>query len=247
MSSDPWRLCPHRKTNEVGVRVAAVIFDMDGVIIDTEGPVQICCQRAAAEMGFMLDNEFYSAELVGRGWADCDAALVRRFGSGFSCAELRSRFDTFWAAHLDSHGIAVKPGFHELVAFLRSVRIPLAVATSTHNQDAHISLRAAGIRERFDAFVTGDEVARGKPHPEIYLTAASRLGIAPDVCVALEDSSAGALAAAGAGMTTLIIPDGGHMPSEEAARAAFRTLSSLHDARELLASWLHAEATRQRQ
>jgi len=92
----------------------------------------------------------------------------------------------------------------------------------------------------FDAFVTGDQVTRGKPDPEIYVTAAARLGVVPQSCLALEDSSAGVLAATRAGMTTLLIPDNGRMPTPEASNAAFRVLESLHDARQLLFEWLRA-------
>ena len=173
------------------IQVKAVIFDMDGVIIDTEGPVQWCCQRAAADMGFDLDDEFYVAELVGRGWADCDRALLSRYDQHFSLADFKRRFERLWLEHLRSHAIAIKPGFRELLALLRATSLPIAVATSTHAADAAMSLRAAGVTERFDVFVTGDQVTQGKPHPEIYLTAAARLGVAPTECVALEDSSAG--------------------------------------------------------
>ena len=220
------------------MRIAAVIFDMDGLMIDTEGPVQLCCQRAAADMGFNLDDEFYVSELVGRGWDDCDAALISRFGLRFSCVDFRARFQHLWAIRLQSQGIQSKPGFQELFTFLRSTQTPMAVATSTHREDAALSLRAARIDERFDAFVTGDEVVKGKPDPEIYLTAASRLGVDPQKCVAFEDSSPGVLAAARAGMTTFLIPDGGRIPTSQAVSAAFRVLPSLHEARPILGEWL---------
>lgn len=213
---------------------------MDGVIIDTEGLVQTCCQQTAAEMGFHLDDEFYVSELVGRGWTDCDAALVTKFGAKFSLSDFKRRFDRRWLHQLRCTGIKVKPGFHELVAFLRSRDIPVAVATSTHDGDAQASLQAAGITEQFDAFVTGDQVSRGKPDPEIYRMAASRLGVEAHSCVALEDSSPGVLSASRAGMTTLLIPDGGRIPTHEAVRSAYAVLASLHDAKLVLSGFLDA-------
>jgi beta-phosphoglucomutase-like phosphatase (HAD superfamily) len=106
-----------------------------------------------------------------------------------------------------------------------------AVATSSDADYAAFSLRSAGVAGRFDALVSGDQVARGKPAPDIYLEAARRLGCDPVECVALEDSDVGVLAASAAGMVTLCIPDL-KPPSEEAARAATRVLGSLDEARE---------------
>jgi HAD superfamily hydrolase (TIGR01509 family) len=223
------------------MRVAAVIFDMDGLMLDTETPVQQCCRDAATGMGFDLDDGFYVSSLLGRGWADCDAALVAHFGPGFSLTEFGARFQAQWSAVLAAGSIAVKPGLPELLTFLRSRRIPTAIATSTHADAAEQSLRAAGVCERFDVFVTGDQVRSGKPHPEIYLTAAARLGVEPGSCVALEDSSPGVLAASRAGMTTLMVPDGGRGATAEAMSAAFQVLPSLHDVRHLLEGWLVSE------
>jgi HAD superfamily hydrolase (TIGR01509 family) len=221
--------------------VKAVIFDMDGVIIDTEGAVQTCCQQAAGDMGFDLDEEFYFSELVGRGWADCDVALVTRFGTGFLFSEFKRRFEQRWSTHLRLNGIAVKPGLHEVLAFLASRRIPMAVATSTDDADAKISLQAAGIADNFSVFVTGDQVSRGKPDPEIYLTAATRLGVDARSCVALEDSTAGVLSASRAGMTTLLIPDGDRIPNADALGAAYAVVASLHDAKDVLSKLVDAQ------
>ena len=220
------------------MRVDAVVFDMDGLMIDTEAPVQACCQMAASEMGFTLDDEFYVDALVGRGWDDCYEALSARFGPVFSISEFVRRFNDKWKLHLRA-GIEVKPGLRELLAMLRSRCVPIAVATSTDSDEAKASLASARLTETFNAFVTGDQVKCGKPDPEIYLTAAACLGVSPRACVALEDSSPGALAASRAGMTTLLIPDGGRTPTAEASQAAFRVLPSLREARQLLEEWLN--------
>src|SRR5207248_11157753 len=86
------------------MRLDAVIFDMDGLMIDTEAPVQICCQTAAAEMGFDLPDEFYVSALVGRGWTDCHTALTAHFGADFSLDEFMERFRQRWSEHRDVHG-----------------------------------------------------------------------------------------------------------------------------------------------
>ena len=107
------------------------------------------------------------------------------------------------------------------------------MATSSTQPEAVRSLNVSGLDRRFSTVVTGDQVANGKPDPDIFLEAARRLGIAPDRCWAFEDSSAGAIAADRAGMSVYIVPDG-HMPTPEAVEAATAVLTSLYAALPLL-------------
>jgi HAD superfamily hydrolase (TIGR01509 family) len=220
------------------VSIAAVILDMDGLMLDTETPVQVCCQQAAAALGFSLDAEFYERALVGRSWPDSDAALVAHFGRDFPLEDFKKGFRVVWGHHVALHGVTPKPGLREFLAMLESRNLQKAVATSTHEKEADGHLRAAGIRERFSVVVTGDQVERGKPAPDIYLEAARRLQVRPEDCIALEDSNAGVMAATSAGMATLMIPDGDRQPSAEARNRAFSVLASLKEAEALVSSWL---------
>ena len=126
-------------------------------------------------------------------------------------------------------------------AFSRREDVAIAVATSTESDDAAFTLRSAGLDARFRVIVTGDQVAHGKPAPDIYLEAARRLQMAPAQCVALEDSEAGIVAARRAGMVPLLIPDG-VPPSPAAANAAFRVLPSLTEAQPLIRSLIERGA-----
>ena len=133
-------------------------------------------------------------------------------------------------------GIALKPGLVELLEYLALHEIPAAVATSSDREYAGFSLKAAGLDERrFALVVTGDEVENGKPAPDIYLEALRRLGVKPARSLALEDSDAGILAAARAGMISVLVPDL-KPPSPAAREAAFRVLTSLHEVVPLLIS-----------
>jgi HAD superfamily hydrolase (TIGR01509 family) len=132
---------------------------------------------------------------------------------------------------VESGGISPKTGLHPFLSFVKDEALLSAVATSSDAHFAELSLRSAGIADRFDALVSGDQVARGKPAPDIYLEAARRLGCDPARCVALEDSDAGVLAARAAGMVTVCIPDL-KPPSREAAAAASCVLGTLNEARE---------------
>jgi beta-phosphoglucomutase len=211
---------------------------MDGLMIDTETPVQLCCEQAAEALGFRLDAEFYQRALVGRSWPDSDAALLAHFGSSFPLEHFKARFRAVWGHHISVHGIAPKPGLQDFLTMLEKFNVRTGVATSTHGKEAEAHLRAVGIRERFSVVVTGDQIERGKPAPDIYLEAARRLTAPPQDCVALEDSNAGVMAATSAGITTLMIPDGGRQPSADARNSAFGVLPSLKEAEALVCSWL---------
>jgi HAD superfamily hydrolase (TIGR01509 family) len=213
-------------------RISAVVFDMDGLMLDTESINRLAWQRAAEDLGFALDDEFYLS-LLGRTTVDCESLVMQLCGAEFPMDEFRTRRRRLWRAQVEGTGIAAKPGLLELLSFLDTQRILLAVATSSHVLAAESSLRSAGVRDRFDVVVTGDQVARGKPAPDIYLEAARRLGVESVDCVALEDSDNGVHAAVAAGMTTVMVPDL-KPPSTESLARAFRIVASLHQARETI-------------
>jgi len=205
--------------------IRAVIFDMDGLMLDTEPIYKVAWQAASAELGYVLDNAFY-ARFVGRPNHDCERDLVEQFGPAFPLERFRARWPELWKTEAAARGIRRKDGLLELLEFLERRGIPIAVATSTEAGDAAFTLRSAELDGCFRIVVTGDEVAHGKPAPDIYLEAARRLGIDPAACLALEDSEAGILAASRAGMVALLIPDGA-TPSATAVRVASRVLQSL--------------------
>ena len=210
----------------------AIIFDMDGLMLDTEPLYKAAWQAAAAELDHQIDDRFY-ARLVGRPTADCEQELVGQFGPDFPLDRFRARWPTLWQAEVAAHGIQQKPGLLAFLSFLDEQGLPVAVATSSERDYMAFSMRHAGLEGRFEIVVTGDEVARGKPAPDIYLEAARRLQVDPTTCVALEDSEAGVLAASRAGMRTLLIPDRTR-PSDVAAQAAFRVFGSLSEAHNLV-------------
>jgi HAD superfamily hydrolase (TIGR01509 family) len=213
--------------------VDAVILDMDGLMLDTEPIYRTAWQRASRELGFELDDVTYEA-WIGRPTGDCEKELLQHFGPSFPLNRFNTRWPELWKLQAEAEGIERKPGLDDLLAFLDSRGIPRAVATSSDADYTDFTLRRAGLSGRFDIIVTSDQVAHGKPAPDLYLEAARRLQQDPAHCLALEDSDAGVLAATTAGMTTLCIPDL-KPPSEGTKQAAFRVLPSLHEVRSLLA------------
>ena len=221
-------------------QISAVVFDMDGLMVDTESINRLAWQRSAEDLGYELDDDFYFS-LLGRTTVDCESLVLQRLGAEFPMDEFRTRRRRLWKAQVDGAGIAAKPGLLELLSFLDTRRLLLAVATSSHALAAESSLRSAGVRDRFGIVVTGDQVARGKPAPDIYLEAARRLGVEVADCLALEDSDSGVRAACAAGMTTVMVPDL-KPPSPESRARAFRVVASLHEARETIEEMLVATA-----
>jgi beta-phosphoglucomutase len=209
--------------------IEAVVFDMDGLMLDTETIYKRAWQSAARDLGYDLDDDFY-ATLIGRALADGETALASRFGPAFPLEEFGSRWSRAWKLDVQSAGIPPKPGLHELLAILERRDVPVAVATSTYRDAAELTLRAGGLDTHFQVVVSGDEVLRGKPAPDIYVEAARRLGVNAARCLALEDSDAGVLSSSRAAMLTLMVPDL-KPPSPEAAAAAFQVFASLLDAR----------------
>ena len=207
--------------------IRAVVFDIDGLMLDTEPIYKRAWQSAAADLAYDLDDAFY-AQFVGRPNDDCERLLKERFGSGFPLDRFRADWRQRWDADAVANGIRTKAGLLELLALLDTLKIPFAIATSSEAAETEFCLRAAGLDGRFPVRVTRDQITHGKPAPDIYLEAARRLRTAPAQCVALEDSEAGILSASRAGMVPLLIPDG-TPPSPTASNTAFRVLPSLAD------------------
>lgn len=213
----------------------AVILDMDGLMVDTEPLYKIAWQQAIAELGFDLSDAGY-ATIVGRPLPEIEAILVERFGPAFPLDRLRVRWTELWRREVARSGIQVKDGLFALLDFIASRRLGLAIATSTKADWAAFTLERSGLAGRFEVIVTGDQIARGKPAPDIYLEAAHRLGVAPARCVAIEDSEAGIRSIAAAGMTGILVPH--WTPSDAARAAAFRVVGSLHEARAVIEALL---------
>jgi len=185
--------------------LAAVIFDMDGLLLDTETLNKESIFATCGELGFAMTDDLLLS-LVGCPEDASDAKLVLHFGQAFPLRDFHS-INRFRFAQLSSGGIPLRPGALEILVFLKSRGIPRAVATSTDRESARKHLRESGLHPLLDAIVTRTDVTYGKPHPESYLKAARSLGVAPAGCLALEDSHNGVRAAAAAGMATIMVPD----------------------------------------
>jgi HAD superfamily hydrolase (TIGR01509 family) len=204
----------------------AIIFDMDGLMLDTEPIYRMAWQTAVAEVGYTISDELYLT-FVGRKDDDCEVVLQQMWGDAFPKAHCRQRIVELWKQHVRLEGIPKKPGLTELLAFLDEQCIPKAVATSTEREQALQSL--GELVDCFAAIATGDEVAQGKPAPDIFLLASRRLQIQPTDCLVLEDSEAGIQAAQAAGMAAILIPD-----LKQPQNSTTPICASLHEVQALL-------------
>jgi len=212
----------------------AVIFDMDGLMLDTESLGARAWEAVAAERGIAFDAAV-TPQLIGRSAADCRELIRARHGADYPVDALMDGWDAAFEALVAREGLAIKPGVTELLDWLAARAIPRAVATSTRRGKAIAKLEATGLWPRLAHLVGGDEVARGKPAPDIFLVAARRLGVAPTRCLVLEDSTPGLLGAAAAGIPAIMVPDLCEPPSEVAGRPP-RVMATLHEVRDWLAS-----------
>ena len=208
----------------------AVVFDMDGLMLDSERAITDCMARAAAEAGHALPQSLW-LDLVGTGEAACREILRQRLGAAAADAML-AHADTLYDVVVDA-GMPHRPGIVALLDWLERCGMPRAVATSTARPLALRKLRRAGLLDRFHAICTSSDVARPKPAPDVYLLAAARLEVEPARCLVLEDSPTGVRAALAAGMTPVQVPD--LVAPDEAVRALrHRIVESLGEAQRLL-------------
>ena len=210
--------------------IEAALFDMDGLLIDTEAVYVEALQAAAQSLDLEMPLTFCHS-MVGIPGKECDVMIQNFYGAGFRIEEFRMRFSSHAQSLLEA-SIPVKPGVVELLDFLAARGLPLAVATSAGRATAERHLGRAGLLDRFRAVATRDDVVHAKPAPDVYLEAARRLGIAPERCVAFEDSNVGLTAAHAAGTMPIMVPDI-LPPLPEVRDKCITVLGSLREARRL--------------
>ena len=213
--------------------VRGVLFDMDGVVIDTEKLYTRFWMEAAADLGHPM-TQTQALQMRSLGSIESQAKLDSFFGSGvLEYDVLRNRRIELMEAFIAEHGIEEKKGIRELLACLKEKGIPCAITSSSSIPLIRRHLGDLGLLDGFTALCSGKDVPRGKPAPDIYLHGAATLGIAPEHCLAIEDSPAGIEAAWRAGCMAVIVPDQ-DQPDGEVLSRSFARADSLLDVMELL-------------
>jgi HAD superfamily hydrolase (TIGR01509 family) len=211
--------------------VRAVVFDMDGLLVDTEQVVFEAMKASAQGLGTEMPFALFQ-RLVGLPGGVSDVIVSEHFGEGFDLAAWRAGVGRHFQ-EIAAGGVALKAGVVELLDLLDERRLPRAIATSSTRHAVEHSLGAHGLIDRFDAVISRELQTRHKPHPQPFLKAAEALGVDPAACLALEDSHNGVRAAAAAGMMTVMVPDLLD-PTDEMRDLAVHVLRDLHAVREML-------------
>lgn len=186
--------------------ITAILFDMDGLVLDTEKLYTRFWQEAAIASGFPMTKE----QALGMRSLNRDAGRARLqayFGKTADYDAIRAKRIELMDVFVEKEGITAKPGIRELLDYLKEHGIKTAIATSSPIDRTVEYLTSVGLCQSFDELVSGYMVAHGKPEPDIYLYAAEKLSVKPENCMVLEDSPAGILAAHRAGCLPVMIPD----------------------------------------
>lgn len=213
-------------------KIRAVIFDMDGVLIDTEKHYNAAWCEAARMAGFDFKREH---ALMLR---SCDAQLAAKmmkdiFGAGFDYFAIREVRRRLVAERLEQYGLEKKPGIDEILAFLHENGIKAAVATATPMELTLQHLEKIGVRGQFDKIVSAKQVAHGKPAPDVYLYACEQIKEAPQDCIAVEDSPNGIKSAYAAGCKPVMVPDL-TQPDEEIRPMLYAVADALGDLKRII-------------
>ena len=212
--------------------ICAVIFDMDGVLIDTEKHYNAAWCQAATEAGFPFTRE-HALLLRSCEAKEGEKLMQGIFGPSFDYYAIRERRRELVRERLAQYGLEKKPGVEETLRFLRAKGIKTAVATATALDITKSHLTTIGVCDLFDSIVSAKNVAHGKPEPDVYLYACEQIGESPQDCMAVEDSPNGIMAAYRAVLRTVMVPDL-TQPDEELTKYLYACVNSLSDLCELV-------------
>lgn len=205
--------------------IKAIIFDMDGLMIDSERVTFECYQERLKDMNLTMDEEFYKT-LLGKPIKGIYQRFYDVYGNDFSIQNVIQDVHQLMAERFETEGVPVKKGLVELLHYLKDNNYKTIVATSSNRDRVDKILAQAKITEFFDDSICGDEVTKGKPNPEVFLKSCQKLGVNVDEAIVLEDSEAGIQASYDANIKVICIPDMKY-PEKQYEEKTFKILKDL--------------------
>ena len=212
--------------------VKAVIFDMDGLMIDSERVTYDGYVIECAKLGHTMTKDFYKT-LLGKPIKGIYDQFHKEFGEDFPIEEVIQKVHKYMADLFENEGVPIKKGLVDLLKYLKENNYKTIVATSSNRNRVDVILKSANITQYFDDSICGDEVTKGKPNPEVFLKSCEKLGVSVEDAVVLEDSDAGIQAASSANIKVICVPDMKY-PEEEYASKTYKIVDSLEDVLTLL-------------
>lgn len=214
--------------------IKAIIFDMDGLMIDSERVTFECYQEILKGMNLTMDEEFYKT-LLGKPLKGIYQRFYDVYGNDFPIEDVIKDVHALMAKRFETEGVPIKTGLKSLLEYLKENNYKTIVATSSNRDRVDTILSQAQITDYFDDSICGDEVTKGKPNPEVFLKSCQKLGVNVDEAIVLEDSEAGIQASYDAGIKVICIPDMKY-PEKQYVEKTFKILKDLNDVTEYLKS-----------
>ena len=205
--------------------IKAIIFDMDGLMIDSERVTFECYQERLKDMNLTMDEEFYKT-LLGKPIKGIYQRFYDVYGNDFPIENVIQDVHQLMAERFETEGVPVKKGLVELLHYLKDNNYKTIVATSSNRDRVDKILAQAKITEFFDDSICGDEVTKGKPNPEVFLKSCQKLGVNVEEAIVLEDSEAGIQASYDANIKVICIPDMKY-PEKQYEEKTFKILKDL--------------------
>lgn len=214
--------------------IKAVIFDMDGLMIDSERVTFECYQEILKGMNLTMSEDFYKT-LLGKPIKGIYQRFYDVYGNDFPIENVIKDVHALMAKRFETEGVPIKTGLKSLLEYLKEKNYKTIVATSSNRDRVDTILAQAEITEYFDDSICGDEVTKGKPNPEVFLKSCQKLGVSTDEAIVLEDSEAGIQASYDAGIKVICIPDMKY-PEKQYEEKTFKILKDLNEVTDYLKS-----------
>ncbi len=189
----------------LSINVSGVIFDMDGLVLDTERTFFMAWRQAANALGLSL-TEAFCHSVSGLQGIDLQSRLSDEWGCQFNHGQFNRLATRFWRTYVETYGIDTRPGFHELLRAIKNLGLPYCLATNSSKTNALKCLSLASLAGVFETVISRDDVLNGKPEPDIFYVAANHINVPITHCLILEDSYSGIIAAKRAGGVPIWIP-----------------------------------------